>query len=105
VLGDFRDVAIIILAVVSLISLGLMVALFLAVLSFLRRMRHDFQPLLSSGKATVDTFRGAIRAFQAMAEPMQQLFLALLPMTRAGRVGTQVVGVWQIVRRFLRRTR
>ncbi|MCX5975714.1 MAG: hypothetical protein NTV33_02490 [Coprothermobacterota bacterium] len=102
-LGDFRDVAIIILAAVSLISLGLMVALFLAVLSLLRHLRADLQPILANGKATMQSVRGMAAAFQSMAEPMQQFLSTLLPLTRIGRTWGQVSLVWGIIRGFLRR--
>ncbi|MEI6309515.1 MAG: hypothetical protein WCP58_07740 [bacterium] len=102
-LGDFRDVAIIILAAVSLISLGLLVALFLAVLSLLRHLREDFQPILKSGKATMESVRGMATAFQTMAEPMQQFLTTLLPLTRVGRSWGQLSFVWGIIRGILRR--
>ena len=57
-LGDVRDVFIILLALESLIVVGLLIWLILELRGLTRLLRDEIRPILSSAQETVSTVRG-----------------------------------------------
>ena len=95
-MGTARDVAVIVLAVVSLVSLGLLIALVVAIIRFFQQIRIDLKPLIDSGKLTLDTLK---EFFKLFGESLS----SLAPLTKLGQRSNRWIRLFRTVTKFLRR--
>ncbi|MCX5974474.1 MAG: hypothetical protein NTU59_07395 [Coprothermobacterota bacterium] len=95
-MGTARDVAVIVLAVASLISLGLLIALVIAIIRFFKQIRIDLKPLIDSGKLTLDTLK---EFFQLFGESLS----ALAPLSKVGQRSSRWIRVFRTVTKLVRR--
>jgi hypothetical protein len=95
-MGTARDIAVIVLAVVSLVSLGLLIALVVAIIRFFQQIRIDLKPLIDSGKLTLDTLKEFFKLFG------ESLSL-LAPLTKVGQRSNRWIRLFRTVTKFARR--
>jgi len=89
-------VAVIVLAVASLVSLGLLIALTIAIIRFFKQIRIDLEPLIDSGKLTLDTLKEFFRLFG------ESLF-ALAPLSKIGQRSNRWIRAFRTVTKLWRR--
>lgn len=95
-MGTARDIAVIVLAVVSLVSLGLLIALVVAIIRFFQQIRIDLKPLIDSGKLTLDTLKEFFKLFG------ESLSL-LAPLTKVGQRSNRWIRLFRTITKFARR--
>ena len=96
-MATVRDIAIIVVAVLTIVAFFLFVYLMFATFSFFRALRRDLKPILKSGAETLRSLRELLALVQETA---------LSPFIRASRIGKRsamLMQGWRFLRKLLRR--